>query len=188
MDAELEFMPTVESNGISASGKAPVHARRQASPHLACALNPLQCAKWQYALATELAEPGLMNLVPLRDTAGCVIDFEWTRATNMAAHLLIGQPIELLGRQFLFTMAGHPDASRLFEVYRAALTDQVVHTTESRNEIDTDNANVVHTINASDGLISVVLHSPDAIARAEQVRRVLSAMAEKYPQPAKATF
>jgi hypothetical protein len=70
-----------------------------------------------------------------------------------------------------------PGARRLFDFYRTALAEHAVCATQSRTESDTDNVAVVHTINATGGFVAVALHSPSARARAEQVMRVLSAVA-----------
>jgi hypothetical protein len=124
-----------------------------------------------------------MNLAPLHDSEGCVIDFEWTRINNMAVHWLIGRPIELLGQRLVSTMAEHPDGRRLFEMYRDAAAGRTIFKTQSRSAVGTDTGAVVHTVDASGQFVSVVLHSPAAMARAAQAGRVVRAIARRQGPP-----
>jgi len=87
-------------------------------PRSQCSLGPLRRARWQLAVASELAQPGFMELAPVRDSKQQVTDFEWTSATHMASRLVTGLGDELTGRRLLDVMANHADARTVFDAYR----------------------------------------------------------------------
>jgi hypothetical protein len=44
-------------------------------------MNPLQRARWQLALLSELAQTGFMQLAPVLDENRDVLDFRWLEAS-----------------------------------------------------------------------------------------------------------
>jgi hypothetical protein len=180
-------MPSVARNGLSqsqalnepdASHKA--SDSNDVNGHLRCAFSPLRCAKWQFAVMCELAEPGVMELTPVMGADLEVVDFEWVGATPMASHLMDCAGANLVGQRLLTIMDGHPDIRNVFDVYRSALKQVKELTVEYRSTHGTRECVVSHEVKPSHGAISVVLKSSMAIDRAEKFKVALGAFAAKY--------
>jgi len=141
-----------------------------------CSLELLRHARWQLAVTSELAEPGLMELVPIHDSRRQVIDFEWTAATRMASHLLTGLEDDLTGRRLLDVMADHADAPMVFDAYR----NVAAHCMASVVVVQRSGAGMVsaavHRVHASREGIAVVLYSPSAVSREAACERALRAL------------
>ena len=51
-------------------------------------MNPLQRARWQLAVLSELAQPGFMHLAPVLDESRDVLDFRWLEASPTSTRAL----------------------------------------------------------------------------------------------------
>ena len=159
----------------STIGTAPLRKSR-------CSLEMLQRARWQLAVTSELAQPGLMELVPIHDSRRQVIDFEWTGATRMASHLLTGLEDDLAGRRLLDVMANHADILTVFDAYR----NVAAHCMASVVVVQRSGAGMVsaavHRVHASPEGIAVVLYSPSAVSREAACERALRALEAEVAQ------
>jgi hypothetical protein len=145
-------------------------------------LGPLVRARWKLATRTELAEPGLMELVPIRDTQERIVDFEWTEATWMAANLLDRLGEDLAGRRLLEVMPGYQAGRRLFEAYRKVATEAIDVAVIARSLHAKTDSVVVHHVRSSPTGVTVVLTSPSAVARMHAAERALGAMEQRLCQ------
>jgi hypothetical protein len=84
-------------------------------------LNPLQRARWMLAVLAELAAPSEMELVPVLDPYGRLVDFEWIRADPLAAMTLGCPGQDLIGKGLRDVLLHETLGAWLFDVYRSAL-------------------------------------------------------------------
>lgn len=171
---EVDGIPARDCLGCRGFGSDAPNDRSAHDP--ACALAPLQCARWQLALTTELAEPAIMELLPVLDASRQVVDFEWSVANHMAAHLLTGRDDDLTGRRLRDVVEDHPDARTLFDAYRnvaAHLMDSAVVVQRSGGRV---RHVLVHRVSATDEGLAIVLSSPSAMSRQTLCAQALKAL------------
>ncbi len=85
------------------------------------ALSMLQRAQWQLGVLSELAQPGHMELSPVRNRSGRVLDFEW-RQSDPVATLTFGCAGEdMFGRRLRESFAGTPLVFPLFATFLRTL-------------------------------------------------------------------
>lgn len=142
-------------------------------------LGPLARARWRLAVMTELAEPGLMELAPVRDSQLRIVDFEWAQATSMAANLLDRLSADLAGRRLLEVMPGYQAGRKLFEAYRQVATDAMDLAVVARSLHGRIDSVVVHQVSCSHVGVAVVLTSPSANARKSAAERAVQAMEQR---------
>ena len=112
-------MTAVLSVGVALRGSASARPRRASAP---CrALEPLARARWQLAVLTELAQPGHMEMSPVRDRSGRVLDFEWRDSDPLAALTFGCAGEEMFGRRLRKSFASTPLVGPLFDMYLRTL-------------------------------------------------------------------
>jgi hypothetical protein len=175
VDSALHAAILVAADG---QGSRPVEgfSTKPSPPKSPCSLGPVRRARWQLAIASELAQSGFMELAPVRDSKQQVTDFEWISATPMASRLMTGLGNELTGRRLLDVMANHADARTVFDAYRnVAARCMASAVVVQRSGAGMDSA-VVHRVNASAESVAVVLSSPSAMSREAACKHALRAL------------
>ena len=68
-------------------------------------MNPLQRARWQLAVLSELAQPGFMHLAPALDERRDVLGFRWLEASPTPTRALGCVGRDLVGRSLKQVLA-----------------------------------------------------------------------------------
>lgn len=111
-------------------------------------------------MLTELAEPGVMELLPVLAADESVIDFEWIRASPTAT-LMLGRAGEDLTGRSLRTFFEGSLGERLFEAYKFA----IVSGRSEVAEVQVGDLSVLHRVHSAHDGVSVHMTSSSAMKR-----------------------
>ena len=132
-------------------------------------------AQWRQAVLTELAEPGYIDLAPLRNEESKIFDFSPTQVSPTAAKLL-GLDGEPVSAQLLGDIGCVQSRRHLLEGCRqVAIGGRDVALTAKCADGTLDSV-VVHRVFASQTSVTVGLTCPTAIARLRTAERALHAL------------
>jgi hypothetical protein len=127
-------------------------------------LPALTRARWDLAVATELAESGTLHLFPVfagRDLA----DFKFLDVCGAAAAYLGAEPDEFINRTVQQVFGITEECARLIRVYASVFNGgrETVHVAAGRNR--TLGSSILHHVHRNAAGVSVLLTCPDAQAR-----------------------
>jgi hypothetical protein len=88
--------------------------------NLTCGIRPLLRARWNLAVAEELAAPCYMEFVSVRDLKGNVLDFQWRFVDPHATFALGCVGAHLVGQRLLRVLTPVL-GDALFDTYRLAI-------------------------------------------------------------------
>ena len=87
-------------------------------------MNALQRARWQLAILSELAQPGFMQLAPVLEEGGDVLDFRWLEASPTSTRALECAGKDLVGRSLKQVLAECGIRPSIMAAYRSAFLDR----------------------------------------------------------------
>ncbi|MEO8921893.1 MAG: PAS domain-containing protein [Caldimonas sp.] len=111
-------------------------------------------------MLTELAEPGVMELLPVLAADESVIDFEWIQASPTAT-LMLGRAGEDLTGRSLRTFFEDSFGERLFEAYKSA----IVSGRSEVAKVQVGDLSVLHRVHSARDGVSVQMTSSSAVER-----------------------
>ncbi len=138
-------------------------------------LGPLARSRWRHAVLAELAEPGYIDLAPVRDHQARIVDFATTEVSPAAAMLL--------------GLDGEPPAARLLAAIPCAESRR--HVVDACRRVASDGRDVAVTARSNEGpldsivlqkvfgsttSVSVGLTCPTAMARLRSAEHALRAL------------
>jgi len=121
-------------------------------------------ARWQLAVATELAETGTLHLFPV--FAGrALVDFKFLDVCSAAAAYLGAEPDEFVNRTVTQMLGCTDETASLIRVYASVFNQgrQAVEVTAGRR--NAIGSAVLHHVSRNEGGVSVLLTCPDARAQ-----------------------
>ena len=140
--------------------------------HSADQLGPLRRAKWNLAVLAELAAPCQMELAPVRDPQGRLVDFQWRSADPLAA-LTLGLPgTELSGQSLLRLLWRKALGATLFQTYELAVRRDQAQVIRLR----VGDWSGMHRVRPTEHGITVVLTSSSAVLKVIAAQRALQAL------------
>lgn len=137
-------------------------------------MSPLRGALWRHAVLSELAKPGVMALLPVRQ-ASAVVDFKWLFANHMAAVLLGRCGCNMAGKRLL-TEFPSQSGRAIFETYSMAASSGTAQSPGCRAE--RSSAFVVHRAHFAGNSVLVVLTNLRAVARARAAETAVRKLAK----------
>ena len=156
----VESMCTTEADVAIAVRDTPLDApsRRRYT------LTALMQARWQLAVATELAEPGILNLFPVF-VGRELVDFKFLDVCAAAAAYLGAEPDAFVNRTVTDMLGRGDESAALIRVYARVFNhgSQAIEATAGRRSVL--GSSVLHHVSKSGTGISVLLTCPDARAR-----------------------
>ena len=87
-------------------------------------MNPLQRARWQFAVLSELAQAGFMHLAPVFDESRDVLDFRWLEASPTSTRALGCAGKDLVGQSFKQVLAECGIRLSIMAACRSAFLEQ----------------------------------------------------------------
>lgn len=138
-------------------------------------LSTLARARWRHAVLAELAEPGYIDLAPVRDPQSKIVDFSTTQVSPAAAKLL-GIDDERRGPRLLAAIACAESRRHVVEACRRVASDGgdvAVIAGSSDGQLDSI---VIHKVFGSTTSVSVGLTCPTAMARLRSAEHALHAL------------
>ena len=142
-------------------------------------MNPLQRAKWQLAVLSELAQPGFMHLAPVLDESRDVLDFRWLEASPTSTRALGCVGRDLVGRSLKQVLAQCGVCPSIMAACRSAFLGQC-----SRVEhVEGKDGMAMHQISPSRWELSIKVTNQAAVERVLSAQRVLSQLEsrDRYP-------
>ena len=142
-------------------------------------MNPLQRAKWQLAVLSELAQPGFMHLAPVLDERRDVLDFRWLEASPTSTRALGCVGRDLVGRSLKQVLAECGVRPSIMAACRSAFLGQC-----SRVEhVEGKDGMALHQISPSRWELSIKVTNQAAVERVLSAQRVLSQLEsrDRYP-------
>ena len=144
-------------------------------------MNPLQRARWQLAVLSELARPGFMHLAPVLDESRDVLDFRWLEASPTSTQALGCSAKDLVGRSLKQVLAECGIRLSLMAACRSAFLEQC-----SRVEhVEGKDGMALHQISPSRWELTIKVTNQAAVERVLSAQRVLSQFEsrDRYPLP-----
>ena len=146
-------------------------------------MNPLQRARWQLAVRSELAQTGSMRLAPVLDESKDVLDFTWLEAslTSTQAFGCVGK--DLVGRSLKQVLADCGIRLSILAACRSAFLEQC-----SRVEhVEGKDGMALHQISPSRWELTIKVTNEAAVERVLSAQRVLSQLEsrDRYSLPGK---
>ena len=142
-------------------------------------MNPLQRARWQLAVLSELAQPGFMHLAPVLDERRDVLDFRWLEASPTSTRALGCVGRDLVGRSLKQVLAGCGVCPSIMVACRSAILGQC-----SRVEhVEGKDGMALHQISPSRWELSINITSQAAVERVLSAQRVLSQLESRDQYP-----
>ena len=144
-------------------------------------MNPLQRAKWQLAVLSELAKPGVMHLEPVLDESTDVLDFRWLEASPTSTRALGCAGKDLVGRSLKQVLAECGIRLSIMAACRSAFLEQC-----SRVEhVEGKDGMALHQIASSRWELTIKVTSQAAVERVLSAQRVLRQLEsrDRYPLP-----
>jgi CheY-like chemotaxis protein len=139
------------------------------------AIRPLSRAQWRQAVLTELAEPGYIDLAPVRDEESKIVDFAPTEVTSTAAKLLGLYQNDLTPRPLAQLVCAEGRRHLLDACRSVAYGGGDVAVSARRTDGHFDSV-VVHKMFATEASVSVVLTCPTAIAKLRDAQLAVQAL------------
>ena len=142
-------------------------------------MNPLQRAKWQLAVLSELAQPVFMLLAPVRDERRDVLDFRWLEAMPTSTLALGCAGRDLVGRSLKQVLAECVVRPSMMSTCRSAFLAQC-----SRVEyVEGKDGMALHQISPSRWELSIKVTNQAAVERVLSAQRVLSQLESRGQCP-----
>ena len=133
-------------------------------------MNPLQRAKWQLAVLSELAKVGSMRLAPVLDESRDVLDFRWLAASPTSTQALGCAGEDLVGRSLKLVLVECGIRPSLMVACRSAFLQQC-----SRVEhVEGKDGMALHHISPSPWELTIKVTNQAAVERVLSAQRVLS--------------
>ena len=133
-------------------------------------MNPLQRARWQLAVLSELAQPGVMHLAPVLNESRDVVDFRWLEASPTSTRALGCAGKDLVGRSLKQVLAECGVHLSIMAACRSAFLEQ-----RSRVEhVDGRDGIALHQISPSRWELTIKVTTQAAVERVLSAQRVLS--------------
>ena len=133
-------------------------------------MNPLQRARWQLAVLSELAQPGVMHLAPVLNESRDVVDFRWLEASPTSTRALGCAGKDLVGRSLKQVLAECGVHLSIMAACRSAFLEQ-----RSRVEhVDGRDGIALHQISPSRWELTIKVTNQAAVERVLSAQRVLS--------------
>lgn len=132
-------------------------------------MNPLQRARWQLAVLSELAKVGFMHLAPVFDERRDVLDFRWLKASPTSTRALGCKGNDLVGRSLKQVLAECGIRPSMLAACRSAFLEQC-----SRIEhVEGKDGMALHQISASRLELTIKVTNQAAVERVLSAQRVL---------------
>ena len=142
-------------------------------------MNPLQRAKWQLAVLSELAQPGFMHLAPVLDESRDVLDFRWLEASPTLTRALRCAGRDLVGRSLKQVLAEYGVRPSMMVACLSAFLGQC-----SRGEhVEGKNGMALHQISPSSWELSIKVTNQAAVERVLSAQRVVSQLESRGQYP-----
>ena len=144
-------------------------------------MNPLQRARWQLSVLSELAQPGFMRLAPVLEESTDVLDFRWLEASPTSTRALQCAGKDLVGRSLKQVLAECGMRLSIMAAYRSAFLEQC-----SRVEcVEGKDGMALHQISPSPWELTVTVTHQAAVERVLAAQRVVSLLESRgrYPLP-----
>lgn len=132
-------------------------------------MKPLQRARWQLAVLSELAKVGFMHLAPVLDESGDVLDFRWLEASPTSTRALGCAGKDLVGRSLKQVLAECGNRLSIMAACRSAFLEQRsrFEHVEGKDEI------ALYQISPSPGELTIKVTSQAAVERVLSAQRVV---------------
>lgn len=169
-DIHIERTHLVEADCHIATGK-----------RLIASMKPLQSARWQLAVLSELAKAGFMRLTPVLDVSRDVLDFTWLEASPTSTRALGCTGKDLVGLSFKQVLAECGIRLSIMAAYRSAFLEQ-----RSRVEhVEGKDGMALHQISPSRWELTVKVTNQAAVERMLSAQRAVSQLEsrDRYPFP-----
>ncbi len=144
-------------------------------------MNPLQRARWQFAVLSELAQTGFLHLVPVLDESKDVLDFRLLEASPISTRALGCAGKDLVGLSLKRVLAECGIRLSVLGACRSAFLEQCsrVEHVEGKDEM------ALHHIQPSRLELTVKVTSQTAVERVMAAQRVLSQLEsrDRYSLP-----
>jgi hypothetical protein len=157
----VEMMYAIETVGDPGANVAPpVLAPRQNVRRLPARMH----ARWEFAVATELAKSGTLHLFPVF-AARVLVDFKFLDVCSAAAAYLGAEPEEFVNRTVLQMFGSTDESAQLIRVYASVFNGgrDAVHIAAGRNRAL--GSSILHHVSRDATGVSVLLTCPDAQTR-----------------------
>ena len=144
-------------------------------------MNPLQRARWQLAVLSELAQPGVMHLAPVLNESRDVVDFRWLEASPTPTRALGCAGKDVVGRSLKQVLTEGGIRLSIMAACRSAFREQ-----RSRVEnVEGKDGMALHQISPSRWDLTIKVTNQPAVERVLSAQRVLSQLEsrDRYSLP-----